>query len=175
VGRSPGAVHPEIAMPTNPRQKLQDLLTGFSHGMLVTKNPDGNLHARPMALAEIADNGDLCFATGCDSGKVEEIHADRNVCVTFQDDTHYLSISGLARCDPSRNRIDELWQEAWRVWYPQGKDDPNLTLLVVETHTGEYWDNSSVEGLKYLFRAGKALVKGERVSIDPDQHHKVAL
>jgi general stress protein 26 len=168
-------MRPEIVMPTNPRQKFQELLTGFSQGMLVTKAPDGNLRARPMALAEIAENGDLWFATGSDSGKVEEIHADRNVCVTFQDDSHYLSISGLARCDTSRDRIAKLWQEAWRVWYPQGRDDPNLTLLVVEAHTGEYWDNSSIEGLKYLFRASKALVTGERVNIDPDQHHKVAL
>ena len=162
-------------MSTNPRQKFQDLLSGFSYGMLVTKTPDGELHARPMALAEIAANGDLWFATGRDSRKVDEITADEHVCVTFQDGSHYLTVTGSAEPVHDRSRIDELWHEAWRIWYPQGKDDPNLVLLKVTAHTGEYWDNSSLEGLKYLLEAGKALVTGARISIDPDQHQKVAL
>ena len=162
-------------MPTNPRQKFQDLLTGFSHGMLITKTPAGELHARPMALAEIAGNGDLWFATARDSCKVDEIRADEHVCVTFQDGSHYVTVTGAAETVHDRAKIDQLWREAWKVWYPQGKDDPNLVLLKVKADTGEYWDNSSLEGLKYLFRAGKALVTGERVSIDPDQHQKVAL
>lgn len=162
-------------MATDPRQKLQDLLERFSQAMLVTRTETGDLRARPMALAEVDEGGDLWFATALDSPKIEEIHANRNVCVTFQDKSHYLSVSGLARCVRDRDRIDELWQELWRVWYPQGKDDPSLTLLVVEAHTAEYWDNSSIEGLKYLFKAGKALLKGTRVEVDPDQHHRVAL
>jgi general stress protein 26 len=162
-------------MSTNPRQKFQDLLTGFSHGMLVTKTPTGELHARPMALAEITEHGDLWFATGRDSPKVEEITADEHVCVTFQDGSHYVTVIGTAQAVRDRAKIDQLWSDAWKVWYPQGKDDPNLVLLKVTADTGEYWDNSSVEGLKYLFRAGKALVTGDRISIDPDQHQKVAL
>ncbi|MBL8850056.1 MAG: pyridoxamine 5'-phosphate oxidase family protein [Planctomycetaceae bacterium] len=162
-------------MPTDPRQKLQKLLERFSQAMLVTRTADGHLRARPMALADVDEAGDLWFATARDSTKIEEIHFDRNVCVTFQDSSHYLSVGGLARCETDRDRIDELWQETWRIWYPNGKDDPALTLLVVEAHTGEYWDNSSVEGLKYLFNAGKALLSGERIEIDPEQHHKVAL
>lgn len=162
-------------MSTNPRQKFQDLLTGFSHGMLVTKTPAGALHARPMALAEIADNGDLWFATGRDSRKVDEVNADEHVCVTFQDGSHYLTVTGTAEAVRDRAKIDELWSDAWKVWYPQGKADPNLVLLKLTADIGEYWDNSSVQGLKFLFRAGKALVTGEGVDIDPDQHEKVLL
>lgn len=162
-------------MSTDPRQKFQELLTGFSYGMLVTRMPSGDLHARPMALAEIAENGDLWFATGRDSRKVDEIAADEHVCVTFQDGSHYVTVIGTAETVRDRAKIDELWHDAWKVWYPQGQDDPNLVLLKVTADTGEYWDNSSVQGLKYLFRAGKALATGQRVSIDPDQHQKVAL
>jgi general stress protein 26 len=162
-------------MSKDPRERLQELLGRFPHAMLVTRSAAGTLHARPMALAEIAENGDLWFATGRDSTKVEEIAADSNVCVAFQDSAHFVSMSGRARVVHDRGKIDSLWREGWRIWYPQGKDDPNLVLLVVEAHTGEYWDNSGAEAWKFLFRAGKALMTGTRVEENPGRHHTVPL
>ena len=161
-------------MPTNPRQKFQDLLTGFSHGMLVTKTSTVALHARPMALAEIAANGDLWFATGRDSRKVDEITADEHVCVTFQDGSHYVTVTGSAQTVRDRSKIEQLWSDAWRIWYPQGRDDPNLVLLRVTADTGEYWDNSGVKSLRYLFKGAKAYLLGERMETDEAHAHAMA-
>ncbi len=71
--------------------------------------------------------------------------------------------------------IDRLWSEPWRVWFPDGKDDPNLVLLKVEPTGGEYWDNSGLEGMKYVFEGLKAVLKGERPETDATQHAKVAM
>jgi hypothetical protein len=65
----------------------------------------------------------------------------------------------------------------WKVWFPGGKDDPNLLLLRVDGKEGEYWDNSGLSGVKYVLEAGKALLTGSRPNVvgDPKIHAKVNL
>ena len=55
-----------------------------------------------------------------------------------------------------------MWKEAWKIWFPIGKSDPNIALLKFTAHEGEYWDNAGMQGLKYVYDAAKAYVTGER-------------
>jgi general stress protein 26 len=71
--------------------------------------------------------------------------------------------------------IDRLWKEAWKVWFPRGKSDPSIALLRFDAERGEFWDNSGLQGLSYVFEAAKAYVRGERPHVDPDQHGQVRL
>ena len=76
-----------------------------------------------------------------------------------------------------RAKIAELWDESWKIWFPAGKDDPTLTLLRIRGETGEYWDNSGFNGIKYLLEAGKAYLTGTRPDVDGDPkiHGKIVL
>ena len=49
------------------------------------------------------------------------------------------------------------------------------TVMQVIADSGEYWDNSGFSGLKYLFAAGKAYLKGERPEVDDQVNQKVSL
>jgi general stress protein 26 len=164
-------------MATQPDTKLRELLDEFGVGMLVTRTADGSLRARPMALAEAEPDGTLWFATDRHSGKVDELAADDHVAVTMQSNTRFVSLSGTAATVDDRERLARLWRAEWKVWFPGGVDDPNLVLLRVDGTAGEYWDNSGASGLKYLIEAGKALLSGERPSVDDDPkvHAKVKL
>lgn len=164
-------------MATQPDTKLRDLLDEFGVGMLVTRAADGSLRARPMALAEAEPDGTLWFATDRHSGKMDELDRDGHVVVTMQSKAKFVSLSGIARGVDDRAKLAQLWKVEWKVWFPGGKDDPNITLLRVDGTAGEYWDNSGVSGLKYLIEAGKALLSGERPSVgeDPKVHAKVTL
>lgn len=155
--------------------RFHELLTSFSHGMLVTRTSAGEMHARPMAIAEIDGSGNVWFTTSHESGKVDEIESDAHVCVTFQDERRYLSLTGTARIVPDRTRIKQLWNEAWRPWFPKGEDDPSLVLLCVVAHEGESWDRSGVQGLKYLFEAARARLERRQMKTDQQQHRKVDL
>jgi general stress protein 26 len=164
-------------MATAPDTKLRELLDEFGVGMLVTRTADGSLRARPMALAEAEPDGTLWFATDRHSGKVDELERDGHVAVTMQSKTRFVSLSGTARAVDDRARLSRLWKAEWKVWFPGGKDDPNITLLRVDGTAGEYWDNSGASGLKYLIEAGKAMLSGERPDVgdDPKVHAKVKL
>lgn len=74
-----------------------------------------------------------------------------------------------------RALIDRLWQEDWRLWFPEGKDDPSLCLLKVSAERGEYWDNSGVEGFRFLFEGMKAILQGRTAQKDAGENAKVDL
>ncbi|HEY0710543.1 MAG TPA: pyridoxamine 5'-phosphate oxidase family protein, partial [Polyangia bacterium] len=144
------------------RKHLHELIEEFDSAMLVTRTPAGELRARPLAIAEAQEDGLLYFATSIDSGKVHEVESDAHVCVTLQDKRRFVSISGRARVVQDRALIDDLYEEEWKVWFPKGKGDPSLAVLVVDATAAEYWDNTGAKGLGYLFEAAAAYVKGNR-------------
>ena len=75
----------------------------------------------------------------------------------------------------SMARLKAMWNEAWKVWYPDGPESPKVTLLKVNAAKGDYWDVSGLNGVKYLYRAGKAYFAGERPEMTSDMHEKVEL
>lgn len=163
-------------MIVHPQRHLNDLLENFSTAMLITRSGDRSIHGRPMSVAEISEDGDLCFATSLDSGKLRDIELDPDVTLIFQGDSVYISLQGTAHPSTDPALIDRLWSEAWRVWFPEGKDDPSLVILKIEPLDAEYWDNSGREGISYAMTALKACIKGKRPSdTDTAQHAKVAM
>lgn len=164
------------AMSADPNKKLHDLIKDFSAAMLVTRTSAGELRSRPMAVAAVDDDGVFWFMTQRDSGKLEEMAADSHVNVAMQSGLKFISVSGQVSIVEDRRKVAGMWQESWKVWFPKGKDDPDLVLLKVEPSTGEYWDNSDLSGLKYLLAAGKAYFTGTKPDVsDPDVHGKVAM
>ena len=161
----------------SPRQHLYELIEDFSNAMLVTRGSDGGMHARPIAVAKVEDDGEIFFSTGIDTPKVAEIEADPQVLVTFQGKSTFATVRGRARVLRNKALIDKLWSESWRVWFPGGKDDPTLCLLAVAPLDGELWDASGLNGIRYAFDAAKAYLTGTRPDRDddPQQHTKVKL
>jgi hypothetical protein len=49
-----------------------------------------------------------------------------------------------------------------------------VLLKIVPTH-GEYWDNSGVAGLRYLIKAGKAYLQGDRAEVDESINASVSI
>src|SRR4029079_1600349 len=101
--------------------------------------------------------------------------ANPAVSVTFQSRAQFASVHGNAYIVRDRALIEKLWSEAWRIWFPGGKDDPSLCLIRVEAREGEYWDNAGTQGVKYVLETVKAYAKGETPNVDAKQNAKVGL
>jgi general stress protein 26 len=145
---------------------------GFSTAMLVTRTEDGGLRSRPLSVVHDKDDPDtLYFATAIDSPKVSEIEADPRVNVSMQDGRRFVSITGTARLVQDRALIDKLWSEPWKVWFPQGKEDPSLYILIVSPSEAAYWDGAGLAGVTYLFDMVRAYVTGTKPSSDDDERH----
>jgi general stress protein 26 len=160
------------------RDKIFDMLRGFDTVMLVTTAPDGRIEGRPMQIVDIDDRtGNIWFFTGLGSRKVHEIGDNAHVAIVCQQErSAYLSLSGTGMIVFEPSRVHQLWREPFRTWFPDGPDDPDLRLLVVEPRLAEYWDNRGTNKLEFMFEAAKAYVSGTRPDVDEgDQHGRVPL
>ncbi len=146
----------------------------FDQAMLVTHGSEG-LVARPMAIAEIDSQGNFWFVTDKHSAKVDEIENDSQTCVTMSSSSGSASVKGRATLVEDKTKVHSLWQETWKVWFPDGPDDPRIVLIKILADEGAYWSSSGSAGLKYLFAAAKAYLKGERPQTDEDMHGRVNL
>jgi general stress protein 26 len=163
-------------MENGSRDKLIEILNTFRTAMLVTSTQDGTLRSRPMALLQVEPSGDLWFMTSVKTGKIDEIAAHARVNVALQKDAAFASVTGRASIHRDRAKIHELWTEHAKVYFPKGKDDPEIVLIKVSAEEGEYWDNEGLEGIKYLFEAVKAYVTGtKKPDDDKEQHGSVNL
>ena len=54
-----------------------------------------------------------------------------------------------------QEKINDLWSPILKVWFPEGKESGNLTLIKVEPHGAAYWDASGSR-IVNLLKMGKA-------------------
>lgn len=158
--------------PSPDLSKLLEKIKDQRYAMLTTANEQGHLHARPMYTQEPDASGSLWFFTDKESAKVHEVRRDSQVCVAYgaPDNNLYVSVTGQAKVVTDKAKIDELWSEDLKAWFPGGKDDPSIALLRVDIERGEYWDSPSnllVQAYAYV----KALATGEKAHGAPGSEH----
>ncbi|MDB5509174.1 MAG: ral stress protein 26 [Hyphomicrobiales bacterium] len=144
------------------RAKVWDLVKDMRIAMLVTKSMDGSMHSRPMASVQKDFDGRLWFMCREHSLKVDEIERNPDVLLAYSHSPqqHYVSIRGAASVVRDRAKINELWSEADRVWFPKGPDDPEIALLAVDVEEAEYWDAPS-SAMVIAYGYAKARLSGE--------------
>jgi general stress protein 26 len=150
--------------------KLVELLKTFHNGMFVTHGGTGDLHSRPMALAKVEPNGDVWMLSTASSDKTREVKADARAQIVCQSSSAFVTLTGSASVSRDRAKLDELWSESYKPWFPQGKDDPNLVLIQLRAEEGEWWDERGVNRLKYVIETVKAYATGTTPTIDKSQH-----
>lgn len=127
--------------PTN-AQQLAELIEGIDIAMLTTVGAEGWLVSRPLSTQSASFDGErLWFFTEADSPKVAEIRRRKKVNLGYasKDANTYVSVAGEARILRDRARIEALWNDALKAFFPKGVDDPNLVLLEVTVRSAEYW------------------------------------
>jgi general stress protein 26 len=149
---------------TDDLEKLRDMVKDIDFCMLTTIDEKGDLHSRPMsANGEIDPDGDLWFFTGASSHKVSEVASVPKVNVSFADpkNQRYVSVTGIAQLVRDREKIEELWKPEFKMWFPEGKDDPEVALLRISLEKAEYWDSPS-STISYALSFVSSLVTGKQ-------------
>ena len=146
--------------------KIGDLIKDIRITMMTTANPDGSFDSRPMATQKSEFDGTVWFLTRGESGKVHEIADDSHVSLLYADpsDAKYVAAKGTAQISHDRAKIKELWNPMYKAWFPEGEDDPAITILKVTITEAQYWEASSsklIRGVKYL----AASATGGKVSL----------
>ena len=155
-------------------QHFFDLLKQFDFAMLVTREGK-NMSARPMQISQIDERGTIWFLSEIDATRTRTLEFSPRVQLLCQSKTVYLSVAGIATVVHNRTKIDELWKESYRLWFPEGRHSRNLALIAVQPVTGEFWDQSRMKGLQFLLETARAYVTGTPVHLDPETHATATL
>jgi general stress protein 26 len=143
-------------------KKVHDMIEDIRIAMMTTVDGQGNLVSRPMAVAQVDEHNDIWFFTKRSSPKVDQIDQNKqrvNISLSDVDNAEYVSVSGTAHELEDRAKIDELWNPMVKAWFPEGKEDPELTLLKVHIDMAEYWSASDSKMVR-LFQQATAAVTG---------------
>lgn len=158
-------------MEKSQNEKFYEILKDFDIAMLITHFGD-RLCARPMAIIHHEKNCNLWFIGYNVTEKMDEIRHDPRVHITCQrDHGKYLSLSGTALLTQDRSKIDQFWKESFKVWFPEGKEDPNITLVHVTAESGEYWDNSGTNKIKYIYSTAATYITGTTPQVTEAAQH----
>lgn len=125
--------------------KLAELIEPIETAMLTTHGKNGTLVSRPLQTLKLTASGELIFFTSADSDKVAQLTEDHAVNLAYAQpsEQRYLSVRGRARMDRDRDLIDELWTPVQKVFFPAGKDDPQLMVLRIKVRDAVYWEADS--------------------------------
>ena len=140
------------------KAKIGELIKKVHICMMTTAAADGSFDSRPMGTQKTEFDGTVYFLTRGESGKVFEIEKDSHVGLMYSDpdDKNFVTCKGRASASHDKAKIHELWNPMFKAWFPEGEDDPSITVLKVEVSEAQYWEASSsklVFGIKYLAAA----------------------
>lgn len=147
-------------------RELAGKVNRIKTAMLTTADISGQPRSRPMHTHQMQDDGVIWFFTGKDTHTAKEVTANPMVNLSYTDpgSNLYISVNGIASLTSDPHKVDELWVEMLRAWFPKGKNDPNLTLLRVDVTEAEYWDAPD-SIVSQLISVVKATLKGNPYKI----------
>lgn len=153
---------------TDKIDELWDLLDEFRFAMLTTvdKTMDGGetdhgaeMRARPMASHLDREKGLIHFMSKRTDDKVEEIHDEDDVCLSYMrpDDQLYISVTGRATVSTDRALIERLWDVGAEAWFSGDKKTADVAVITVHPRHAEYWHNDQT-AVRRAFEFAKGIV-----------------
>ena len=121
---------------------LASKLKDIKIAMLTTLTANGKANSSPMYTFDLKDDGIIWMFISKESKKVTEIQNNSNVLLNYSDPQQdlYITVNGTAELSENAAKIQELWSDRYKMWFPYGIEDPNLALLKIVPQEAEYWD-----------------------------------
>lgn len=143
-------------------EKLKSLAEDIKICMLASSDTNHNLYGRPMTTMEVSDDGTLWFFTADNTTAAQQAAKQSDVCLNYAHPAKnaYLTVQGTAELVNDKKKIKELWTPMLKIWFPDGIDDPSITLLKVTPVQAHYWD-SDASRVSLLFAWIKANITGD--------------
>ena len=153
-------------------EKFYAAIESIDTAMMTTRRSDGHLRSRAMANQKRAAGADLWFVCKDGTAKLADIANDPHINLSYYRDSNreWVSVSGVAMMSKDRDKIRELYEPDWKMWFDDEgdprhgtPDDPRMVLIGVTVHAAEFLEvNKSKPVL--LFE----LVKGWATGTEPE-------
>lgn len=143
-------------MSTQDRDTVAKVMKETNVATLTYQDAQGRLVSTPMGTQDFEDPAQVWFLTRLDSEKVEAITANPAVNVAYSSDAGWVSLSGTARVNQDRAKIEELWDPSASAFMSGGPEDPENVLLEVDGDTAQLWESPGKVGMVVTMVKGLA-------------------
>jgi general stress protein 26 len=141
------------------QRALWKRIAGEKFAMLGAHGADGTINARPVQPVKIEPEGRVWLFTATDGDIADDIRRDARVQLGFVNPAEelFVSLNGEAHVLHDPRKAREIWSALAGAWYPRGPDDPNLALVRIDVHRGDYWDMKNGRLVRFFKLLGAAL------------------
>ena len=114
-------------------------------------------HMQPMAAFGDKAGDAIWFFTKKDTDLVRQTGEGHQamICIMAKDMEFQACIHGVVVQDIDRGKMEQFWSPYVSAWYPEGKDDPDLTMVRLDPKDARVWV-SQRGPLSYPLKIAKA-------------------
>ena len=149
-------------------ERLWKEIDKVRYGMLGLVGRRPTQHFQPMTAFCEPDKGLVWFFTRNDTDLARAATGEGGQAmfiVQAKDQTFQACIGGRLTQNADRTRMNRFWNPVVAAWYPDGKDDPRLTLLCLQVA-----DAQNCQAVFKPFRAFVSAMREQTVIAGPDPH-----
>lgn len=119
-------------------------------------------HFQPMTAFSDREAGRLWFFTRTETDMAKDTAELRHAMFIVQskDQEMQACVGGELVRRLDRAKLEEFWNPHVAAWYPDGKDDPHLTMLCLQCEDARIW-LSEAGPIRYMFEVAKANITDE--------------
>lgn len=123
-------------------EKIRQIVKSTRVCLFGTSEGHPPLEVRPMSVQDVDAVGNVWFLSAASSFQNKQISRHPQVQLLFANpgSSEYLSLHGRAFISTSRPLKEKYWNPLASAWFKDGIDDPELTVIRVQTEHGHYWD-----------------------------------
>ena len=139
-----------------PKEQLFEELARVTAGMLGVMGSD--MHMQPMAQQVDAETSRLIFFASQKTDLAAAVGDGKRAhfCLVGKDHDYHACLAGTLTQSHDRTLIDKHWGPMISAWFPEGKEDPNLILLVLTLSDAAIWASTD-SSIRFGWEMAKAL------------------
>ena len=151
----------------NPLKQFWDRLDNQNTVMLGSPDPDQAM--QPMTANTAREEDLVWFYTKKDTDLARAVASGGRVqmCLIDKEHDYYATVFGQLSLDHSERHIERYWNAVAAALYPEGKKDPQLTMLRFAPETASVWAGTG-NPIKFGWEMARAAVSGK----EPDLGYK---
>lgn len=121
--------------------QLAQLIKDQTVGMLTCLDYGGALVSKPITPLEIDNKGAIWFFIDLHAGSIGHL-CNANLSFAEKSGETYMSLSGSSEINKNQARIESLWTDSAKTFFPDGPRSVNLALLKFSPYSAQCWDVS---------------------------------
>ncbi len=118
-----------------------ELIEKSKIAMLGTNGEGGFPNIKAMLNLKYEGIGRFWFSTNTSSKRVQQLRQDNRACIYFVDENEFkgLMLVGVVEILQDIESRKMLWNEGFEIYYPQGVEDPDYSVLRFTARQGNFY------------------------------------